>query len=137
MAAPGLDLPAEGGLSGKVVLRFGGVSCGKSGRLIDSGRDRIREPGELGLDMFPTFLPFEDGAIEDVGVLRVGVDGRIVDDWGRGLAVDGLMVLSMEVVVWEGWVLEGVEAREVVVREEVVDGLAADEEQLLGVDGLM
>lgn len=30
-AAPGLDLPAETGLSGKVVLRFGGVSRGKSG----------------------------------------------------------------------------------------------------------
>lgn len=29
--APGLDLPAESGLSGKVVLRFGGVSRGKSG----------------------------------------------------------------------------------------------------------
>ena len=29
--APGLDLPAEIGLSGKVVLRFGGVSRGKSG----------------------------------------------------------------------------------------------------------
>lgn len=28
---PGLDLPAESGLSGKVVLRFGGVSRGKSG----------------------------------------------------------------------------------------------------------
>lgn len=28
---PGLDLPAETGLSGKVVLRFGGVSRGKSG----------------------------------------------------------------------------------------------------------
>lgn len=28
---PGRDLPAETGLSGKVVLRFGGVSRGKSG----------------------------------------------------------------------------------------------------------
>jgi hypothetical protein len=30
-ATPGRDLPAETGLSGKVVLRFGGVSSGKSG----------------------------------------------------------------------------------------------------------
>lgn len=30
-AEPGRDLPAETGLSGKVVLRFGGVSRGKSG----------------------------------------------------------------------------------------------------------
>lgn len=35
IAAPGLDLPAETGLSGgKVVLRFGGVSRGKSGGTI-------------------------------------------------------------------------------------------------------
>ncbi|KAJ0955201.1 hypothetical protein HanPSC8_Chr01g0000151 [Helianthus annuus] len=33
-AAPGLDLPADTGLSGKLVLRFGGVSFGKSGRLM-------------------------------------------------------------------------------------------------------
>lgn len=33
-AAPGLDLPAESGLSGNVVRRFGGVSSEKSGRII-------------------------------------------------------------------------------------------------------
>lgn len=41
MAAPGLDLPAERGLSGKVVLRFGGVSCGKSGRMMGCGGGRM------------------------------------------------------------------------------------------------
>ena len=34
ITAPGLDLPAESGLSGKVVRRLGGVSSGKSGRTI-------------------------------------------------------------------------------------------------------
>ena len=57
LAAPGLDLPAERGLSGNVVLRFGGVLCGKSWR-ID------------GLDM----RPFE-GKDVNRQVLRVGVDG--------------------------------------------------------------
>lgn len=33
-AAPGLDLPADTGLSGRLVLRFGGVSRGKSGGTI-------------------------------------------------------------------------------------------------------
>lgn len=158
MAAPGLDLPAERGLSGKVVLRFGGVSCGKSWRTMGCGGGRMRETGELGLDM----RPFEgkarppdgkDGTREGAGVLRVGVDGledgRIVGEvklevvCGRGVGVDGLefwdglMVLSMEVVVGDGRVLEGVVAREIVEREDVVEGLDVDEERLVGVDGLM
>lgn len=49
-AAPGLDLPAETGLSGRVVLRFGGVSSGKSGGTIGCGGGRTRGLGELGRD---------------------------------------------------------------------------------------
>jgi hypothetical protein len=49
-AIPGLDLPADSGLSGNFVLKFGGVSLGKSG--ISSGRTgaRGRGFGELGRD---------------------------------------------------------------------------------------
>jgi len=49
-AIPGRDLPADSGLSGNFVLRFGGVSFGKSG--ISSGRTgaRGRGFGELGRD---------------------------------------------------------------------------------------
>jgi hypothetical protein len=47
---PGRTLPAECGLSGSLVLKFGGVSLGKSG--ISSGRTgaRSRVFGELGRD---------------------------------------------------------------------------------------
>lgn len=150
MAAPGLDLLAERGLSGKVVLRFGGVSCGKSGGTMGCGGGRTRGLGELGLDVGPALRPFEDNerpaegeeVEEGVGLLRVGVDGledgRMADGVGvDGLELfDGLVVLSPEAVVVDGRLLEGVEAREV-VREEMADGLAADDERLVGVDGLM
>lgn len=43
----GLDLPAEIGLSGKVVLRFGGVSRGKSGGTTGCCGGRTRGLGEL------------------------------------------------------------------------------------------
>lgn len=56
---PGLDLPAEIGLSGKVVRKFGGVSSGKSGRLIGCGEVRIRGPGELGRETDPALRPFK------------------------------------------------------------------------------
>ena len=83
---PGLDLPVEIGLSGKVVLRFGGVSRGKSGGTTGCGGVRTRGPGELGLDdgaalrPFEIMRPVEDEAPaaedrEGVGFLRVGVDG--------------------------------------------------------------
>lgn len=49
----GLDLPAETGLSGKVVLRFAGVSTGKSGGMTGCCEDRTRGPGELGRDAGP------------------------------------------------------------------------------------
>lgn len=59
-AAPGRDLPAETGLSaGKVVLRFGGVSRGKSGGTIGCGGGRTRGTGELGLDDGAEVRPFD------------------------------------------------------------------------------
>ncbi|KAI3682802.1 hypothetical protein L1987_83059 [Smallanthus sonchifolius] len=100
MVAPDLDLPADINLSGTLVLRFGGVSRGKSRRLMGCGGVRTRETGEFGLDVGPTLR-----------LLRVGVDGleagRVIGDWGRGVGVDGLMVLSKEVVE-DGRLLEGV-----------------------------
>lgn len=48
--ALGLDLPAEIGLSGNAVLRFGGVSRGKSGGTTGCCGGRTRGPGELGRD---------------------------------------------------------------------------------------
>lgn len=61
-AIPGRDLPADSGLSGNFVLRFGGVSFGKSG--ISRGRTgaRGRGFGELGRD---------DGADEGAEFLPV------------------------------------------------------------------
>lgn len=50
-AAPGLDLPADSGLSGKVVLRFGGVSSGKSGRNTGKGLEGTPGPGDLSRDV--------------------------------------------------------------------------------------
>lgn len=54
---PGLDLPAESGLSGKVVRRFGGVSSGKSGITIGCCVGRTRGFGELGRDVEDTVRP--------------------------------------------------------------------------------
>ena len=84
---PGLDLPAEIGLSGKVVLRFGGVSRGKSGGTTGCCGGLIRGPGELDRDAGATLRPFEtmrpaEGEAataedrEGTGFRRVGVDGR-------------------------------------------------------------
>lgn len=103
-AIPGRDLPADSGLSGNFVLRFGGVSFGKSG--ISSGRTgaRGRGFGELGrddgadegaefrpplaaerdADVKPFILEFRptegerpiDGADERIAGWRVGVDDR-------------------------------------------------------------
>lgn len=52
-AAPGRDLPADTGLSGKVVLRLGGVSRGKSGGTTGCCGGRTRGLGELGRDAGP------------------------------------------------------------------------------------
>jgi hypothetical protein len=87
--APGRDLPAESGLSGSVVLRFGGVSRGKSGGTTGCGGARIRGLGELARDDGAELRPFnegrpaeieelivDEGDIEGIELLRVGVEGR-------------------------------------------------------------
>lgn len=91
MDAPGRDLPAETGLSGKVVLRFGGVSRGKSGGTIGCGGGLTRGLGELGLDEGAELRPFNetrlaeveelvgDGDKDGIELLRVGVEGRDSD----------------------------------------------------------
>lgn len=96
-ATPGLDLPAESGLSGNVVRRFGGVSSEKSGRIIGCGRGRTRGLGELGRDNVAALRPLDgirpidiespvsgdkgvvDGDKEGAEFRRVGVDGREAD----------------------------------------------------------
>lgn len=60
-APPGRALPAEGGRSGNLVLRLGGVSVGKSGRSVGRTGARGRGPGELGRDAGPGFRPFTGG----------------------------------------------------------------------------
>lgn len=162
-AIPGRDLPAEIGLSGKVVLRFGGVSREKSGGTIGCCGGRTLGLGELGRDDGAGFRPFdrtrpaevEGPAAEDkegTRFRRVGVDGRefdraavefkLAEICGLELGVDGLefwdgRVLSMEELVGAGRTLEGVEDRDAVGRADGVDGLAVDGERLMGEDGLM
>lgn len=88
-AAPGLDLPADGGPSSKVLCRFGGVSSGKSGGTIGCDCGRTRRPGELGRETEARFClarvrpseaegPFT-GDIDSPGFRRVGVVGLDVD----------------------------------------------------------
>lgn len=166
-AAPGRDLPAESGRSGKVVLRLGGVSRGKSGGTTGCGGGRSRGLGELGLDEGAPLRPFEstrpldtgvpaDGDREGAEFLRVGVDGR---EFGRELdravvelmfaAICGLEIgveglefcdgrgFSIEELVETGRILEGVEGRDAVARADGVEGLAAEGERVTGEDGLM
>lgn len=106
--APGLDLPAESGLSGKVVLRFGGVSRGKLGGTIGWGGGRTRGLGELGRDdevglrPFDKTRPFEieglaAGETEDAGLRRVGVDGREFDREAGELKFAGICGLELGV----------------------------------------
>lgn len=82
-ATPGRTLPAESGRSGNLVLRFGGVSLGKSG--ISRGRTgaRGRVFGELGRD---------DGADE-------GAELRTL--LAKGLPLD-VMLLLPEIRPTEG-----------------------------------
>lgn len=94
MVPPGRDLPAETGLSGNVVLRFGGVSRGKSGGTIGCGGGLIRGLGELGLDAGAELRPFSEARLDEdkepgvgegegdkdgIELLRVGVEGRDSD----------------------------------------------------------
>ena len=165
-ALPGRDLPAETGLSGNVVLRFGGVSRGKSGGTTGWGGARTRGPGELGLDAGAELRPFnvarpaefEDTVIGDadgIELRRVGVEGRESDRaegtvgeckfpeiWGLELGVEGLefcdvLFLSTDEQEETERGLEGVEDRDAVGREEGVAGLAAAGERVVGEDGLV
>lgn len=153
--APGLDLPAETGLSGNVVLRLGGVSRGKSGGITGCS-DRILGLGELGRDVDVWLRPLDrtrpvGGDSVDTGFLLVGVDGREFDRavgkfklagiCGRELGVEGRELwvgrdLSLEETEGDDRDLEGVEDREEDVRVEGVEGLEVDEERA-GEDGLM
>lgn len=161
-AAPGLDLPADGGLSGKVVRRFGGVSSGKSGGTIGCGWGRTRGPGELGRETEARFClarvrPLEaegpvTGDIDGAGFRRVGVEGLDVDrlpiefvlaeTCGLEIGVEGLefwddLGFSVEGMLGAGWTLQGVEDLETFARAEGVEDLVTDEERLLGVEDLI
>ncbi|KAF2287995.1 hypothetical protein GH714_003790 [Hevea brasiliensis] len=162
-ATPGRDLPAESGLSGKVVLRFGGVSRGKSGGTTGCCGGRIRGPGELGRDDVADVRPFERtrptevegpeaGDTEGNGFRRVGVDERefdrvVVEFKFAGicaleLGVEDLefwdcRVLSIKELAGAGRTLDGVEGRDVVGRADGVEGLAVDGERAIGEDGLV
>lgn len=162
-ATPGRDLPAESGLSGKVVLRFGGVSSGKSGGTIGCCGGRTRGLGELGRDDGPGTRPFErtrpaevegpeEGETEDTGFRRVGVDGREFDRAGAEFRFAGICTLELGVTgleFWDGRVLsikelegagralDGVDERDGVVRADGVEGLAVDGERVTGEDGLI
>ncbi|KAH7554653.1 hypothetical protein JRO89_XS12G0253300 [Xanthoceras sorbifolium] len=162
-AAPGRDLPADTGLSGKVVLRLGGVSRGKSGGTTGCCGGRTLGLGELGRDVGAELRPFDitrpdevegttTGDVEATGFRRVGVDEREFERaavefkfagiCGLELGVDGLefwdgRVLSTEEPVRDGRVLEGVEDLDTEGRADGVEGLAEDVERVLGEAGLM
>lgn len=162
LPAIGLDLPADIGLSGRVVLRLGGVSRGKSASTIGCcGVVLTLGPGELGLDNEGALRPFDaarppDPDVADTevdGVRRVGVEGRefgleeiifgeFAESCGLEVGVDGLelrdgLVFSMDELDDPGRILEGVEARDAEEVRVGVEGLAEDDERELGDEGLM
>lgn len=163
---PGRDLPAETGLSGIVVLRFGGVSRGKSGGTTGLGGGRARGLGELGRDGGAELRPFNEIRPDEVEVpvigdgdgaelRRVGVEGResgladgtdgeckLAGKCGLEEGVEGLklceaLLLSAIELVLVVRTLDGVEDPNVVGRDEGVEGLVADEERGMGEDGLV
>lgn len=90
-AKPGRVLPAEAGLSGNFVLKFGGASVGKSGRSMGRTGARGRGPGELGRDPDPDgFRVLEGGArlVPRIRVAAVNVEGP-PDEVGRLVGVEG------------------------------------------------
>lgn len=163
LPASGLDLPADSGLSGRVVLRLGGVSRGKSASTIGCcGVVRTLGPGELGLDNEGVVRPFDaarppeilDPDVAEVdGLRRVGVEGRefgleaivfgeFAKSCGLEVGVDGLelrdgLALSMDELDDPGRILDGVEARDAEDVRVGVEGLAEDDERELGDEGLM
>lgn len=72
----GRDLPAESGLSERVVLRLGGVSREKSGREIGCGGALTLGLGELGRESDRGAGDEGAGEREGAELLRVGVEGR-------------------------------------------------------------
>lgn len=162
----GLDLPADIGLSGRDVLRLGGVSRGKSASTIGCcGVFLTLGPGELGLDNEGPVRPFDaarppeivgpdvaDNEVDD-GLRRVGVEGRefgleaiifgeLAESCGLEVGVDGLelrdgLALSMDELDDPGRILDGVEDRDAEEVRVGVEGLAEDEERELGNEGLM
>jgi len=143
----GLDLPTETGLSGKLVLRFGGVSLGKSEETNECCW-RILGLGELGRDADVWVLPLLDSARtldakrlelregEDIVVRRVGVEEREVNRVEGGAELTPIWGLEFGVEGLER-PLEGVEGLDWVVVREGVDGLDMDDERVIGEDGLM
>lgn len=92
------------------------------------------------------------GDKEDAGLRRAGVHGRDVERaagefkfagiCGLEIGVEGLEfwdcpTLSAEAALAAGWALEGVEDLDNVGQEDGDEGLAADEDRVLGVDGLI
>lgn len=87
------------------------------------------------------------GDNEGVMLRRVGVEGLEVDRaagvlkfpdiWDRDVGVEGLELwVGLEVLgAWRA--LEGVEGLDTVAREVGVEGLAEEDERLVGVDGLI
>lgn len=155
----GLDLPADRGLSGRVVRRFGGVSSEKSGGTIGCDGRRTWGLGELGRETEAAGRPLvterpagvddlEAGDNEGVMFRRVGVEGLEVDRaagvlkfagiWAREVGVEGLELwVGLEGVLGAWRTLEGVEGLDTVAREVGVEGLAEEDERLVGVDGLI
>lgn len=153
----GLDLPADRGLSGSVVRRFGGVSSEKSGGTIGCDGRRTWGLGELGREREAAVRPLVTGrpaGVEDLdagdneGVIvrRVGVEGlevglegvfKFPDIWGRDVGVEGLELWVGLEVLGACPALEGVEGLDTVAREVGVEGLAEEDERLVGVDGLI
>lgn len=161
--APGLDLPADNGLSGNVVRRLGGVSRGKSGSMTGCGGCRTLGPGELGRETEVTLRPLarlrppgvegpHAGYKDGVEFRRVGVDGldvvrgegefKFADICDLEVGVDGLefwdgLCLSKEDVPRVGRGLDGVVDLDTVGWLERVEDLVIDEERLVGVDDRM
>ena len=144
-AAPGRDLPAETGLSaGSVVLRFGGVSSGKSGGTIGLRATRVAEGNGDGREWRREGVEGREGERE-VADGRCKLAGRVGLEIELG--VDGLEacdVLVLLVSVNELVELGSERGRSalggvgvVVWREVGVEGLAADGDRVMGEDGLV
>lgn len=150
-AIPGRTLPADDGRSGSLVLRFGGVSFGKSG--ISSGRTgaRGRGLGELGRDEGAEFRPLvlgiretdvkppvagirpTEGKRPTVGAEDGVIDRRVgVDDRELGRATVGF-VFAVRLEVIRG-LEDGVDGLEFC--KAPLDGLEVRRGLDVGVDGL-